>query len=117
MLHGHQAIMSSFECSICNKSFSNKGNHKAHIKRKYPESAFEIKKIYTCFICIEVYEYEFNLHNHIKEKHTCILNSFTCPICQKTFTRKGKLKHHMRIIHYKLVNGKKKIQSNIVNQV
>ncbi|XP_046407491.1 zinc finger protein 260-like, partial [Ischnura elegans] len=78
----------SFNCSVCNKSFTQRcilGNHmRSHKERKR----------YPCTICSKSFAWKSHITQHMRthteEKH------FSCSECAKSFSVKGNLMTHMR---------------------
>ncbi|XP_059487832.1 zinc finger and BTB domain-containing protein 7A-like isoform X28 [Neocloeon triangulifer] len=74
-----------FQCTICNKRFTQKGNCKMHIKTHFESS--------ICKVCGKKYKYSFDLKNHM-EMHE---GRTTCSKCGKVFSNRNVLMRHMKI--------------------
>ncbi|GJQ68111.1 hypothetical protein Trydic_g10706 [Trypoxylus dichotomus] len=103
-----------FNCPICGKIISTKGNLKVHLETHRPKGK------YACDICGRIFKTQCNLHRH-KEYHEGIqfpcnvcgrvyptnstlrahsithsdLRPHKCPLCDKTFKRNQDLKFHI----------------------
>ncbi|KAK9890090.1 hypothetical protein WA026_008900 [Henosepilachna vigintioctopunctata] len=103
-----------FDCKICGKKMSTKGNLKVHLTTHRPKGKYE------CDICRRIFKTQCNLYRH-KEYHggiqfPCVvcgrvyptnstlrahsithsdLRPHKCPLCEKTFKRNQDLKFHI----------------------
>jgi len=95
-----------FKCPFCEKTFTEKGNSKVHIRIHTND------RPYHCpfkDICKQSFKTKSQLSDHIL-KHTKI-KKYRCVECQACFSRKSRLKIHL-MIH----RGEKPFQCNICNK-
>ena len=111
------------KCEICKKTFSKKSHLVKHAKlhkkghhlvtKPMKKSKASNTDVYTCFICSEVFNSQFELEAHetihMKDGSAGILNAYheqmkgqkekiyACDICHKTFPTKFKLSRHSYI--------------------
>lgn len=78
-----------FDCKICNKSFSEKGNLTKHLK------THEEVKSNNCTICGRSFTLKAQLVLHLKRVHLQE-KSFICELCGKGFVENSRLVIHMR---------------------
>ena len=86
-----------FECEICNKSFSKKGELTVHVDLFHEKN--------KCEICANSFANKNKLTRHVKSVHEK-KKPFQCEICEKQFSKKNKLKGHIKSVH-----EEKKLQS------
>eukprot|EP00092_Neocalanus_flemingeri_P036870 GFUD01040132.1.p1 GENE.GFUD01040132.1~~GFUD01040132.1.p1 ORF type:complete len:761 (+),score=93.35 GFUD01040132.1:160-2442(+) len=81
-----------FNCDVCNKLFSRRGNLDAH---KIIHSGY---KKHKCDKCGKQYSTVSNLNQHL-QVHTDHQKEFQCNECQKTFLTKSNLERHVQGVH------------------
>ena len=107
-----------FECDLCQKVFSNKVALRTHVRRLHTKC----EAVGQCSICKKGFPTAFKLARHERrhsERHVCRLcgkliakddmsrhlathtaeQSFKCPHCDKTYTRKNNLTEHIKQKH------------------
>ena len=93
--------LQNFFCKNCNKSFSSKGNHKVHMKRKHDNNVIlkkpqVEKQILNCKLCTKTFlqrsKLSLHLWNHKK-------NMIRCLLCSLKLPGKSDMKKHMEDIH------------------
>ena len=75
-----------FECDICHKSYSNKGNLNQHMK------VHDDSKRFKCDICLKGFHQKSNLVQHYRTHSG--EKSFACRICDRKFAVKCALVKH-----------------------
>ncbi|GAB0091852.1 hypothetical protein DMENIID0001_067380 [Sergentomyia squamirostris] len=78
-------LMGKFNCIVCNKKLSTKGNLKVHMETHKPKGK------YACDKCGRIFKTVVNLLRH-KEYHTGI--QFSCAICGRVYPTNSTLKAH-----------------------
>jgi len=73
-----------FYCSLCNKSYTDKGNCATHIRSHLGHT--------TCHICNKSFARMENLRRHL-QKHE---GNIQCPKCFRTYGSKYSLNYHLR---------------------
>ncbi|XP_063535458.1 zinc finger protein 300-like isoform X1 [Cydia strobilella] len=91
-----------YTCPECpTRHFRQRGNWRAHIRRRHPQLFIKIK--YECIVCrkpfVSLEDLKRHKKEHVKKKR------YTCVFCEKVFKRKSLLadheKHHMAPGRYK----------------
>ncbi|XP_028516179.1 zinc finger protein 585A [Exaiptasia diaphana] len=94
-----QTTEKSFKCTICHKTYKQKGYLKLHIQIHRGEKEF------TCSICRKTFSSKrsLNVHHrmHSGEK------PFKCNICNKAFRQQHHLKSHANALHSRDTGGKR----------
>lgn len=82
-----------FSCSVCAKRFKENRHLIVHMKTHLPDDK---KDQVNCNVCGKNYSSVFSLRQHIKVVH---VNEaiFTCPYCDKKFSRKANLTSHLNV--------------------
>ncbi|XP_033933542.1 zinc finger protein 271-like [Pseudochaenichthys georgianus] len=86
---GRSAGENTFGCSLCEKTFTHRGNLNRHMRNHTGEKTF------GCSVCKISFAQRGNLNKHMRI-HTGE-KPFICSICKKSFPQRGYLKKHMRI--------------------
>ncbi|GFW13346.1 zinc finger protein 282 [Trichonephila clavipes] len=94
----------SFICTVCQKTFSTRGNLKVHsrIHTDCTENAwtFEIepnmkRSVYKCLFCSHKTLFHSHMQNHIRIRTN--EKPYNCEVCNKSFNVKGNYTVHKRI--------------------
>ena len=80
-----------FQCELCSKKFTSKGDLNRHLKIHTGEKSFK------CDFCEKKLTKKSNLNRHLKI-HTGE-KPFQCEFCEKKFTLKGNLTRHLKAVH------------------
>ena len=89
-----------FQCSICDESFTRKGNLVKHFRSIHGSE----KKFHQCEICPYSFFYKSHLKSHVVSVHDKV-RSFKCNVGDKCYFstgRKATLKTHIQRIHEKM---------------
>lgn len=87
--HKQRNIMTSINCTFCDKKFSNQDEHDVHIKGHVGE------KPYVCTICDRSFKSRNNFKAHQQRVHTQG-RKYECSYCNHTFQRSDHLHRHLR---------------------
>ena len=105
--------MNSFDCNLCNSSYTLNHNLQRHMKKKHPERV-NLEKIqisnqkvetmsllvpYTCFKCGKVFANQHGLNKHLETEHTSKSYTYQCFVCLKPFYSKTELDYHVKNLH------------------
>ena len=84
-------VIKQFECSDCDKVFTDKSNLSKHKKSIHQGLT------YNCDRCDQTFAYSQGLQRHKRSVHEG--ERFECKICQKTFSQAENLSRHKRSVH------------------
>ncbi len=94
-----------FPCNYkgCSEKFKRKGNLESHKAYKH----YELKKIYECTSCGDLFKSQKNLDGHIFRRHTAPedIKWFPCPECDKKFKTSRELTSHKTRKHITIPQG------------
>ena len=106
IVHG-DGKQESFECSECEKTFSNISNLNRHLKTVHEDlSRYNVSYLdniddalkFECQQCEKKFHRKDVLKRHVQTVHS-EKNEYSCSNCEKKFARKDKLKSHMKLMH------------------
>ena len=122
LLREHKRRLHSikFDCDICNKSFGYNKDLNRHKRTVHCEPEYqclecnkffktprllnthslvhkEDKESFTCQVCDKSYSTKYVLDYHIKSEHMGMKKSFKCPICGRSFTQKSSYRQHANV--------------------
>lgn len=106
-LYRHQTER-NYECAICLKTFKQRGDLRAHVRRH------QIVEPYKCDKCdFETLNEEgLNTHAKIHDKN----HDYCCHICNRMFNRGNNLSRHLKDLHkVKLPNGQSKFKYRLAS--
>lgn len=99
----------SYVCTICQKTFKQRGDLRAHVRRH------QIVEPYRCDKCdFETLNEEgLNTHSKIHDR----MYEYCCHICQKNFSRGNNLSRHLRDLHkLTLSNGQARFKYKLTEK-
>lgn len=82
-----------FKCTVCDRSFSGRGDLATHMQRVH------IGKTHKCQYCERTFAVNSDLSLHMRT-HTA--NNILCELCGKAFRLRSQLKLHVTAIHTKI---------------
>ena len=85
------SIEDSFQCEICENTFSTRRSKNIHARIVHGE-----QKNFTCTMCNKVFRRKNQLSLHLKNHNQEGPIKFKCDSCEKSFTQSGSLKTHMK---------------------
>lgn len=106
-LYKHQDAR-SFQCTICDKGFKQRGDLRAHVKRHQIV-------LFKCDKCdFESHTEEgFNRHSRMHDKN----HDYFCHVCNKIFSRGSNLSRHLTTQHeYTLPDGQSKFKYRLISK-
>ena len=90
----HSENTPSFACTLCPKTFAtNYSLHRHVTARHMPDKVIRCKKAN----CDKIFATECERKRHVEEAHLQFLRKFSCPSCDKKFTRISNLNRHMKL--------------------
>ena len=81
------------KCSVCLKSFKNKGYYRQHLK------THQYGRQFKCQQCPSTFEHSSHLKKHVTDQHSS--EKLACQQCGKEFKSQANLKEHERVFHEK----------------
>ena len=82
-----------FVCSECGKSLCNKISLERHINSRHTQRSGE--KDYSCDVCGVLFDFDWQLKNHLTKHKNQNKKGFSCKTCFRTFTNKDSLLDHV----------------------
>lgn len=108
ILYRHQTER-NYECTICSKTFKQRGDLRAHVRRH------QIVEPYKCEKCEFESLHEDGLVAHMKLHDPN--NAYCCHLCFKTFSRGNNLSRHLRFIHkLELPDGQSRFKYKLIDK-
>lgn len=108
ILYIHQTER-NYECTICSKTFKQRGDLRAHVRRH------QIVEPYRCEKCDFETLNEEGLATHSKLHDP--INDYCCHICKRLFSRGNNLSRHLKIQHkIKLPDGQSRFRYKLLEQ-
>lgn len=108
ILYRHQTVR-NYECSICQKTFKQRGDLRAHVRRH------QILEPYKCDKCDFETLNEEGLATHVKLHDRN--HDYCCHICQKVFSRGNNLTRHLKIQHkLALPDGQSRFKYRLIDE-
>ena len=100
-----QSSEKQFECEVCHKYFTRKGNLKTHLKKIHTDPATSPSdKTFECDVCNRTFNSKATLNAHRKKKHNDLAASGvsptsdrTCPHCGEFFAYPSAMKQHVTV--------------------
>ena len=93
-----QSSEKQFECEVCHKYFTRKGNLNSHLKKIHTDPATSpSEKTFECDVCNKIFKWKASLKAHQKKVHMDLATEQdrTCPICGMVFDSPSRMKRHM----------------------
>ena len=87
----------SYKCETCNKSFIRQTHLKAHLKEHKKEKLYIRKNKFSAPSCSSVHKKVYSLKGGAPSSKR--ENQVLCPLCYRSFSQKGNLQRHMRLVH------------------
>ncbi|XP_065356501.1 zinc finger protein 91-like [Calliphora vicina] len=106
-----ESAISSFNCELCNKRFSQKSTRNRHVREQHLQPG-----LYQCKHCGLRFSKKYNLQMHLKNVHTKKLKTnikqLKCIYCKEIFIKLANLESHIKEQH-ESVNDKISESSNL----
>ena len=100
-------------CELCNMNFLTPDHFRRHIKAKHMFTVHEGQKSFSCNFCQKVFTAKRNLEHHIKHVHERADKVYNCEKCDKTFQWEVSLNKHIAAVHD---IGKKQYQCEVCSK-
>lgn len=105
--------MSIYVCKRCNKVYTHKNKYTKHINRKFPCRKKEKSKINSNKYITNILN---NTDDEQKKSEIVTENNIKCPYCSNSFSQKSNLYRHLRDNCRKNKDGRKNINSELLEQ-